>query len=72
MTKFKVLCRVETLVDTVAYVEASSALEAVEMAHDAPHVQRWTKVNEDEVAVRYYVALDENGGELEATRVEDI
>lgn len=72
MPNFKVLCRVETVVDTVAVVSGETALEAVERAHDGPLAHEWVRINEDEVAVRYYVALDEAGSEIESTRMEDI
>jgi hypothetical protein len=68
---FTVLCRIDAYADYVAEVEADTAEEAAQLAEDNHGDYEWAHDQTREFDDRYYVALDEDGNEIEATRVGD-
>jgi len=71
MPTFTVLCRIDAYADYVAEVEADSAAEAAELARDRHEDYRWAHDQTAEFDDRFYVTLDAEGDEIEATRVGD-
>jgi hypothetical protein len=71
MPTFQVLRRVDAFVDYVADVEAATADQAAAMA-DADETRfKWKRVSIAQFDARLFVALDENGDELESTQRGD-
>jgi hypothetical protein len=71
MLKFTVLCRIDAYADYVATVEADDAEEAAELARENHGDYKWEHEQTAEFDDRFYVTLDGDGDEIEATRVGD-
>jgi hypothetical protein len=71
MPTFNVLCRIDAYADYVAEVEADDAEEAAELARENHGDYKWEHDQTAEFDARYYVALDEDGEQIEATRTGD-
>ena len=71
MPSFKVLSRVDAFVDYVAEIEAKSVEEAVELAWRGGARIVWEPQGVVEFDARRIVALDDDGGEIEATERGD-
>ena len=71
MPTFTVLCRIDAYADYVAKVEADDAAEAAELARDNHGDYKWEHDQTLEFDDRYYVALDEDGEQIEKTRTGD-
>lgn len=71
MPAFTVLCRIDAYADYVAEVEAESADEAALLADCNHDDYKWEHYQTQEFDDRFYVALDEDGNEIEATRTGD-
>ena len=71
MPTFTVLCRIDAYADYVAEVEADSAEEAAGLAQDNHEDYKWEYSQTAEFDDRFYVTLDADGDEIEATRVGD-
>ena len=71
MPKFRVLRRVDAFVDDVVDIEADSAEEAASAASDDERKFDWKEVGVHAFDARYFVALDEDGNEIEATAQGD-
>lgn len=71
MPTFTVLCRIDAYADYVAEVEADSAEEAAMLARENHGDYKWEHDQTLEFDDRYYVALDENDEQIEATRTGD-
>ena len=69
MSVFHVRKRVDAYVDYIAEVEAVNAIEAAQMASDDEDAFDWQEEGHCEFEDRRFVALDGEGGELEATEV---
>lgn len=72
MPTFTVLCRIDAYADYVAEVEADSAEEAAELAEDNHGDYSWEHSQTVEFDDRFYVTLDGDGDEVEATRTGDV
>ncbi|MFO1237690.1 MAG: hypothetical protein U1F24_11875 [Alphaproteobacteria bacterium] len=66
MPKFTVLSRVDAYVDYTCEVEADSAEEAVDLAHDGDPSVKWTEQGVVEFDSRRLVALTADGEEDES------
>lgn len=64
---FTVLSRVDAYVDYVAEIEADTAEEAVDIAHDGGPGVVWSEQGVVEFDARHVVALDDDGEEIEST-----
>jgi hypothetical protein len=71
MPTFIVLCRIDAYADYEAEIEADSAEEAAELANDSHEDYTWEPRGTAEFDDRFYVTLDENGDEIDATRAGD-
>lgn len=71
MPTFQVLRRVDAFVDYVADVEAATADEAAARASDDETLFKWKRVSVAHFDARVFVALDENGDEIEETQRGD-
>jgi hypothetical protein len=71
MPTFRVLRRVDAFVDYVAEVDAASADEAAAKAADDETLFKWEEVSVAQFDARTFVALDENGDEIEDTQRGD-
>jgi hypothetical protein len=71
VARFSVLCRIDAYADYVAVVEADSPEEAAQLAADEPEAYRWEYQQTAEFDARMYVALDDNGDEIDGTEVDD-
>lgn len=71
MPKFRVLRRFDAFVDYVAEVDAASADEAAAKAADDETLFEWEEVSVAQFDARTFVALDENGDEIEDTQRGD-
>jgi hypothetical protein len=71
MPTFAVLCRIDAYADYVAEVEADDAEEAADLARDNHSDYRWEHDQTLEFDDRYYVALDDDGEQIESTRTGD-
>lgn len=69
--RFQVLRRVDSYVDYVASVEADSAEEAAQLASEAEDEYNWEAWGPSEFDARTFVALEEDGTEIESTRCGD-
>lgn len=72
MPTVQVLCRVDAYVDYRAEVEAASAEEAALTARHAPSDFKWTRQGETEFDAALYVALDDEGSEIDGTQCGDL
>ncbi len=72
MPTFTVLCRIDAYADYVAEVEADDAEEAAELARENHGDYLWKHDQTAEFDDRFYVTLDANGAEIEATKVGDV
>ena len=72
MPTFTVLCRIDAYADYVAEVEADSAVEAAELARESHGDYKWEHEQTQEFDDRFYVTLDADGAEIEATHVGDM
>jgi len=72
MPTFSVLCRIDAYADYVAEVEADSAEEAAELAREDHGQYKWELEQVAEFDDRFYVTLDADGNEIEATHVGDM
>jgi hypothetical protein len=72
MPIFNVLCRIDAYADYVAEVEADDAEEAAQLASDNHDDYDWKHDGNAEFDDRFYVTLDANGDEIEATRTGDV
>jgi len=71
MPSFRVLRRVDAFVDYLAEVEASSANEAAARAYDDETRFEWKQLSVAQFDARIFVAVDENGSEIDATQRGD-
>jgi hypothetical protein len=71
MPTFTVLCRIDAYADYVAEVEADSAEQAAELARESHEDYKWEYDQTAEFDDRFYVTLNADGDEIEATRVGD-
>ena len=71
MPLFTVRRRVDAYVNYVAQIEADSAADAAEMASDDEAAFTWEEDGTDEFDARLFIALDDDGAELEDTEVRD-
>jgi hypothetical protein len=71
MPTFNVLCRIDAYADYVAEVEAGSAEEAARLAGANHGGYKWEHEQTAEFDARYYAALDDDGAQIEATRIGD-
>jgi hypothetical protein len=71
MPTFTVLCRIDAYADYLAEVEAEDAEEAALLAEGNHSDPKWEHDQTREFDARYYVALDDHGNEIEATRTGD-
>ena len=71
MPTFTVLCRIDAYADYVAEVEADSAEAAAELARVKHGDYKWEHEQTAEFDARLYVALENDGREIEATQVGD-
>ena len=71
MPTFKVLRRVDAWVNSVATIHATSAQEAAELAEWDEGSYKWQELGVSAFDARGFVALDENGDEIEDSRVGD-
>jgi hypothetical protein len=71
VTRFSVLCRIDAYADYVALVEAECPEEAVQLACDEHAAYRWEHHQTAEFDDRLYVALDDQGNEIEGTEISD-
>ncbi len=71
MPTFTVLCRLDAYADYLAEVEAEDAEDAARLAEGAHADYKWEHDQTREFDARYYVALDERGNEIEASRTGD-
>ncbi|MFZ5669368.1 MAG: hypothetical protein ACOY4K_07725 [Pseudomonadota bacterium] len=67
MPVFRIFCRRDAYVDYLAEVEADSAEEAVDIAHDGFQPIAWEERGVVEFDARRVVALGDDGDEIEAT-----
>jgi hypothetical protein len=71
MPTFTVLCRIDAYADYVAEVEAESAEEAALLAEQEHGDYKWEHHQTQEFDARFFVAVDEDGNEIEETRTGD-
>jgi hypothetical protein len=71
MPTFTVLCRIDAFADYVAEIDAPDAAKAAEIARSAHSFYEWEPKQTAEFDARLYVALDEDGNEIEETQVGD-
>lgn len=71
MPTFQVLRRVDAFVDYIAQVDASSADEAAAKANRDETPYNWKRVSVAQFDARVFVALDQNGNEIESTQRGD-
>jgi hypothetical protein len=71
MPTFRVLRRVDAFVDYVAEIEADSADKAVAKADADESRFKWQREGVHQFDARLFVALDENGDEIESTQRGD-
>lgn len=71
MPKFQVLCRIDAWANYVAKVEADSAEEAARLAKDSHGDYRWEEDGVSEFDARVYHTLDDQGFEIDHTKVGD-
>lgn len=64
---FQVLRRVDAFVDYIADVDAATADEAAALASDDETLFKWKRVSVAQFDARSFVALDENGDEIDET-----
>jgi hypothetical protein len=72
MPTFSVLCRIDAYADYVAEVEADSAEEAAELARENHGKYTWALEQVAAFDARFYVTLDADGNEIDATHVGDM
>lgn len=72
MPLFNVRRRVDAYVNCIAAVEAECAADAAEIASDNEDAFTWEEDGIDEFDARLFIALDEDGSELENTEVRDL
>jgi hypothetical protein len=72
MPTFTVLCRIDAYADYLAEVEADTAGEAAELARENHGGYKWAHDGAREFDARFYVTLDADGAEIEATHVGDM
>ena len=72
MPTFTVLCRIDAYADYVAEVEAEDAAEAAELAREDHSGYKWEHDQTAEFDARFYVTLDADGDEIDATHVGDM
>jgi hypothetical protein len=72
MPTFTVLCRIDAYADYVAEVEAESAEDAAALAREKHGDYKWEHDQTAEFDARFYVTLDADGDEIEATHVGDM
>ena len=72
MPTFTVLCLIDAYADYVAEVVADSAEEAARLAEDDHGGYAWEHRQTAEFDDRFYVTLDADGDEIEATHVGDM
>jgi hypothetical protein len=72
MATFTVLCRIDAYADYVAEVEAEDATQAAQLACDNHGDYKWEHEQTAEFDARFYVTLDAEGREIEATHVGDM
>lgn len=71
MPKFQVLRRVDAFVDYIADVDADSPQEAAQKASDREESYVWKDRSVAEFDARLFVALDDDGDEIEGTQCGD-
>lgn len=71
MPTFQVLRRVDAFVDYIAEVDARSADEAAAKANRDETPYKWQRVSVAQFDARVFVALDEDGNEIESTQCGD-
>ena len=71
MPTFQVLRRVDAFVEYIAEVDSDSADEATARAYDDETLFKWEQVSVAQFDARSFVALDEDGDEIEATQRGD-
>jgi hypothetical protein len=71
MPKFQVLCRIDAFADYVAEVDADSAEEAAQLAHDDHAAYTWIEDGVQEFEATVYVTLENDGSHREETAVGD-
>jgi hypothetical protein len=69
---FTVLCRVDAYADYVAEVEADCAEDAAWLARERHEDYTWKHEQTAEFDDRYYVTLDPDGEEIEASHIGDM
>jgi hypothetical protein len=67
MPKFTVLRRVDAYVDYVTEVEANTPQDAVETARESDGQFAWEEIGTQQFDARGFVALDEDGDEIDST-----
>jgi hypothetical protein len=68
--KFTIRKRVDAYIDYTTEVEAESAKEAVELAQYNESAYPWEPDGDAEFDARVFVAVDEDGNEIEGTETE--
>ncbi len=68
---FEVLCRIDAFADYVAEVAADGVKKAAELARDNHGDYKWEHRCTPQFDARLYVALDDDGNEIEETQVGD-
>ena len=71
MLAFKVRRRVDAYVDYVTTVTASTAQEAAQIAADNEWDLEWQEEGPCEFDARLFIALDDDGCEIDGTEVAD-
>ena len=71
MPTFTVLRRVDAYVEYTTEIEATNARQAARLASRSADAYEWQDAGVMEFDVRGYVTLDADGGEIEATRLDD-
>jgi hypothetical protein len=71
MPTFTVLCRIDAYPDYVAEVEADNAEHAAELAKENHGDYKWEHDQTVEFDARYYVTLDDDNAQIEASRTGD-
>jgi hypothetical protein len=66
---FNVLCRIDAFADYVAVVEADNPKEAAELAYDDHGAYVWAYQSTAEFDNRCYIALDDEGDEIDGTEI---
>jgi hypothetical protein len=68
---FSVLCRIDAFADYIAVVEADDPKDAAQLAYDDHSAYTWTYHHTAEFDNRCYIALDDQGDEIDGTEIGD-